>query len=782
MWEQSCPLLGFPLPNDRLLSSITNKDLFQQTGVAIGSRLHKIGVNLIVDPSLNPKNEAYSIYGKYLAQGYFTEGIIPVYASFGENTTEPGALILDYQAPLLLKKKFDYSAVNIHKMRKQGVDNLVLVREPEGYTNEWMLHALTAGADMVITSSNPEEIIKNIKKWIRGGKLSAKDLDKKYDRVMSRKFGSAQPYLEQSKYLDQPNDAFLVHQMQTAAIALTKNKNNLLPFRHLDTLDIALIANETFPEFSRYNRKYGYQFEFQEVPSASRGFDVIVASVGENTTAEEIIKLEALSTKTAVVIVAMGVEDLKRLSSFDYVIVSSIANPEIQKFMPQVLYGATSPKGQWIGELPSSFHSKLTFDALQRLAYTDALEANMDPKTLSKIDGIVAEAIQKGATPGAQVLVARNGKVVYDKSFGYYSYQQEKAVDESTIYDLASVTKVLATLQTVMFMSEKGIININEPLSKYLPELKGSNKEGLVIKEILLHQAGLRPWLPFWQETMDRDELSDEYYRPYHEEEFPLQVSNGMYASTAIRDSVWHWIIDSRLMRKKPGESYGYRYSDMGFYMMHQLAERMLNQPLNEFVSQNLYDPLGMTTTSYLPLCKFDIDEIAPTALDAYFRKQLIAGLVHDEGAAMFGGVAGHSGLFSNSNDIAKLLQMLLWKGEYGGLNYYKKETIELFSEKQVKENRRGLGWDKPNVASWKSPTSEYASAKTFGHTGFTGTAVWVDPEFDLIYVFLSNRINPDAENTKLMKLNIRSRIQDVIYKSIFELDQYKVFKITPEP
>lgn len=264
-----------------------------------------------------------------------------------------------------------------------------------------------------------------------------------------------------------------------------------------------------------------------------------------------------------------------------------------------------------------------------------------------------------------------------------------------------------------------------------------------------------------------------EYYSTEKNEKYPWEVADKLYATNVMKDSLWQWIIHSKIREKPKRTPYDYRYSDMGFYILHHLAEKKFNQPMEDFLNQNLYEPLGAYHTGYLPLKKFPKNQIAPTEYDTLFRKSLLTGYVHDQGAAMHGGVAGHAGLFGTANDMAKIGQMLLQKGEYGGYRYYKPETVTLFTQKQYESSRRGLGWDKPVQSTWASPTSIYASPQTFGHTGFTGTCIWVDPEFELVYIFLSNRVHPDMNNNKLISENIRSRIQDTIYQSIFGYSQY---------
>jgi CubicO group peptidase (beta-lactamase class C family) len=295
----------------------------------------------------------------------------------------------------------------------------------------------------------------------------------------------------------------------------------------------------------------------------------------------------------------------------------------------------------------------------------------------------------------------------------------------------------------------------------------------MTLRNILTHQAGLLPYIPFWKQTNDFFGNYSDFYSSQESKKYPNQLSSALYGHEVLDDSVYQWVIESDLLDKPRWQkNYDYRYSDMGYYLMQKICERMLNLSYQEFLSENIYHPLGMNTMCYLPLCNFPQNRIAPTEDDPYFRSDLIHGWVHDQGAAMIGGVAGHAGLFSNAMDLAILMQMNLWDGAYGGTRYFSKGTVPYFTKKQYDDNRRGLGWDKPVEEEGPSPTSHYSSPLTFGHTGFTGTAAWADPEFGLVFIFLSNRIHPDASNRKLISSNIRTRIMDVIYQSIFEFEE----------
>jgi CubicO group peptidase (beta-lactamase class C family) len=324
-----------------------------------------------------------------------------------------------------------------------------------------------------------------------------------------------------------------------------------------------------------------------------------------------------------------------------------------------------------------------------------------------------------------------------------------------------------------MFLYEKGVLDIYKKASYYLPELANSNKKDIIIKDILVHQAGLTPFVPFWIQTVKNSDFLPQYYSREKSEMYPLQIAPNLYGIKSLRDSLWSWSIKSKVREKPPRTPYSYVYSDVGLYILFHLNEKLLNQPQEEFLQQNIYEPLGASTMGYLPLERFSPSRIVPTELDTLFRKSLLLGTAHDEGAAMLGGVAGHAGLFSDALDLTKLGQMLLQNGYYGGQQYFKPQTVQYFATRQFESGRRGLGWDKPVQSEWNSPTSILASPLTFGHTGFTGTCIWIDPEFELVYVFLSNRVYPNRSNNKLSAMNIRSRIQDTIYKSIFSYGQY---------
>lgn len=383
------------------------------------------------------------------------------------------------------------------------------------------------------------------------------------------------------------------------------------------------------------------------------------------------------------------------------------------------------------------------------------------------VDSIANDAIAQHAFPGCVVLAAKDGKIVYHKAFGQYQYESSGPVTLESIFDLASVTKISATTVAIMKLYEEGKVGLTKKLGQYLPWVRGTNKANLLVKDILLHQAGLIPYIQFYRETLNPTTgLPDpSIYASIYSAQFPLRVANGMYIRSDWRDT-----LRSRILQSKLGAKNNYVYSDLDFIFLGNIVEAVTRMPLDRYLQDSFYNRMNMVTTGFHPLARFSKEKIVPTENDNFFRQQLLQGDVHDEGASMFGEVAGHAGLFSDAYDLAKLYQMLLNGGELNGKRFLKLETIRLFTAYQSRVSRRGYGYDKPekdNAKRREAYPSELASPQTFGHTGYTGTCVWADPKSNIIFVFLSNRVYPSRENPVFARLNVRSKIQDAIYRAL---------------
>ena len=374
------------------------------------------------------------------------------------------------------------------------------------------------------------------------------------------------------------------------------------------------------------------------------------------------------------------------------------------------------------------------------------------------------EAIADRATPGCVVLVARHGKVVFHEAYGHHTYARRRSVSPDDIYDLASITKISATTIALMDLVQKGILDLDKTLGYYLPELQGTNKDHLSLREILAHRAALKPWIPFYAETLDKRgrRLSD-LYRSTAGGAYQVQVAPNIFMHETYIDSIWHSIDVSELRANN-----NYRYSDLGFYYLAKLVEKASGSTLDQYVADQFYRSLGLYNIDFNPRERFSLRRIPPTEVDNYWRKQAVHGYVHDMGAAMLGGVSGHAGLFGNAHDLAVIGQMLIQNGVYGNEVYLTSDVIEEFASRFPGESRRGLGFDMKQLNPARSLNmANSASSKAFGHLGFTGTSIWIDPAEELVFIFLSNRTYPSMRNNKLNRDSYRTRMQEVAYRSI---------------
>ena len=592
------------------------------------------------------------------------------------------------------------------------------------------------------------------------------------------------------------SDQILKQHIAEQSITVVKNDINFIPLKNPGSYRIASLAIGTKiePEFQNMMRNYckasyfhasfwSKDTEWQKLRDTFKSFDIIVVSIhnvsNKHTDTygmgdKAIAFINSINNTKPVILINMGTPyALKFFPKFSSIVEGYQDDKSFQDAAAEALFGAIGTHGALPVTACTEYCADLgkTSKGLGRLRYTKPEEAGMASETLDKIDTIVKHAIKDHDMPGCQVLVAKDNKVVYDKSFGNQVYNGADPVTGYDLYDIASVTKVAATTLAVMKLYEQGKINPSATLDNYLPELKNTNKGDLQVKEVMTHQAGLSSWIPFYKNTLLPGAKPDTLlYCSWPNETYPIRVADSLFLNKKYEDSIYNIIIRSPL--KDRGK---YEYSDLGFILMQRVVERITGTTLDKYVDSVFYKPLGLSTMTYKPREKFPLSVIIPTEQDTYFRHQLVHGDVHDPAAAMLGGVSGNAGVFSNANDLAILLQMMLNGGQYAGIKYLKPETIKLFTSRQYPTNRRGLGWDRPAKGSSLSPASQYASDDAYGHTGFTGTCIWADPQSGLIYVFLSNRVYPSAANNNLLKMNIRTDIHDAIYRSFL----YNYCKIT---
>ena len=390
--------------------------------------------------------------------------------------------------------------------------------------------------------------------------------------------------------------------------------------------------------------------------------------------------------------------------------------------------------------------------------------AEMDPKYEHRLDSVAKSGIRNGAYPGCQIVVMKDGNVVYDKCFGNFTYGGGHKVQADDLYDIASCTKIFASTLAVMKLYDDGLIDLNKTLADFFPYLKGKAHGKLKLIDIMTHQAGLKAWVPFYKVTVNENGPMPEFYSDEMDESHTIRVAENLFLVNDYVDQIFDSVAKTPLGKKK------YLYSDMGFYYMPKIVKLITNQSIQDYLNEKFYFPMNLSHICYQPLQHFTRDQIAPTENDTVFRRQLIWGDVHDQAAAMFGGVSGHAGLFSNARDLAVLMQMFLDEGTYQGVQYLKPETVRYFTKAPFaasNDNRRGIGFDKlPINKKGTCTASKLGSMKGYGHTGFTGTFVWADPENKTVIVFLSNRVYPDAEPNKLVRQGTRTALHDILYEA----------------
>lgn len=695
------------------------------------------------------------------------------------------------------------------------------------------VRALLAGNDVLEFTLDVPKAIEAIKRALATGRLKESDIDEHCRRILIAKSWmkiTERSFVETENLyadLNTPEARNLNRKLIQASITVVKDKNSQLPFQKLDTKKFAVVS-----------LKSGTSYFVNKLQKQTTVKQFVVPATGDYKAMESVLlkTLQELKSYDVVILDVQGtssypskkygitkpmVDIVGRIAKENNVVMVMHANPYaldyfsavlpdvesivvsydfkrmVQEITPEVLFGALPASGH----LPVSAAgfpagTSVSYGSIERLRFGEPVEVGMDEHVLEGIDSVVNLFMDYGAMPGCEVLVAKNGVVVYEKAFGKYSYSSKDSVSPQTIYDLASVTKSAATAVSLMKLYDEKKFDLDKTLGDYLPYVHGTDKDTLVMRNILTHQAQLKPSVAtiptfiknYYSRGMKSRTRSSEYpymidYQLYMKRDFQyvdgafsskkddvhsIELCEDLYMNNAYRDTVFRLIVESPLVPRKEVV-----YSDLGFYLMTDIIKNISGESLDDYTKHNFYSKLGASTLGYLPLRTFASSEIAPTENDEFFRKRLLQGNVHDRGAAILGGVSGHAGLFSNAYDLAKLLQMLLNGGHYGGETFIDSSTIQLFTSCPFCDsgNRKGLGFDKPEMDVNKiDPTCRCTSPKSYGHTGFTGTLFWVDPDESLIYIFLSNRVNrmtPDAKNTMLGDSAVRPRIQRVIYNAI---------------
>lgn len=676
--------------------------------------------------------------------------------------------------------------------------------------------ALIAGNDMVLAPRNLKRELDGVLKAVKEGKITEDEINEKCRKVLTYKYAfglDRRPVVAKEGVMARINKSYandLMNRIKTFAVTVIKDSDEMLP---LDlslsgtvVLNVSSTLSETYPFYNQINDTYpvtwlhanldSLQYLKKKITPAQR---IIVAVYTSKVDKYKKVLAELAKGKPTILICFNSHKVLQKLDDVvaqsSAVVLAHSDDKPVQKFVAEMLLGNKRVDGRLSVDYNDEYKAGLgvVVDPDKPRRYKPE-EFGMDSKGLARIDSIAMYGIENGAYPGCHVLVWKNGYPVYNKCFGTHTYESDRKVKENDLYDLASLTKTTATMLAVMKLYDDGKLNLTDKISNYVPEMKSTNKENITIQELLYHESGLPAYLPFYKKAIDTKSCKGGMYKKYKDANHSVKVANNLYICTNY-SFLPEWVSDKETseyslkvsdnmyikpefksvilkeIADTPLKGHSYRYSCLNFMLLKEAVENISGMPMDEFLEENFYKPMGLVHTMYNPLKRYSKDEIIPTVKEDFLRKGPVHGYVHDEAAAMLGGVSGNAGLYSTAKEVATIYQMLLDKGVMGDRRYLTRATCELFLTMKSKNSRRGLGFDKPDK---EKPENGYCAPETpasvFGHTGFTGTCAWADPDNDLVFVFLCNRIYPNpCDRKNLMKLKIRPAIQQAIYQAIMK-------------
>jgi beta-glucosidase-like glycosyl hydrolase/CubicO group peptidase (beta-lactamase class C family) len=741
-------------------------------------------------PTINFSKERIDLVELYPFKRMFDEGLASVMVghlnipSLETRPDYPSSLSYNVVTNLLQKELGFNGLIFTDALAMKGASNFMEAGDID-------LAAFMAGNDILLCSENVPLAIEKIKLAYAQGRVSEERLAHSVKKILHYKYKAGlnkpKPIETMNLYQDlnkSENDA-LQYQLFENAITVLNNKIEVLPLKNLNQkIAYVKLGDDDNSAFLSTLKKYT---EITEVSASTidslnlklKEFDTVIigfhksdlAWKNHDFTINELLWLQEITKNNKVILdVFTKPYSLLPITNFDDIegLVVSYQNSTISQIVSaELIFGAIETKGKLPVSINSFFkvNDGLSTQKLDRLGFTAPENEGMNPLILQQIDAYAQKAIDGKMTPGAQVVVARNGKVIFQKSYGYQTYDKQKPVTNTDLYDLASITKMVATLPNVMQLYDQNKVHLDTKLGEMLPFLKKSNKKDIVFKNLLSHYAGLQAWIPFYKGTLDNNNRpSEKYYRKTFDAQHTRQVADSIFIRNDYHDTIMKIIAKSPLSSKIE-----YKYSDLTFILLKEYVEKATHKKLNVLVQDNFYKSLGMNYTLFNPLQKFDKSDIAPTEIDNYYRHQTLQGYVHDMGAALEGGVSGHAGLFSNAMDVAKMMQLYLQKGSYGNERYFSEKTFDTFNTCYFCSEgvNRGLGFDKR--IGKDGSTCACVSPASFGHTGFTGNMAWADPETGIVYVFLSNRTFPTYVENALSKEKIREDIQQVIQNAILK-------------
>lgn len=668
------------------------------------------------------------------------------------------------------------------------------------------VEALKAGADVLLNPEMPVQDFKQVVKAVKKNVISKKDIEMRCRKVLAYKYAfgvqDCKPVRNEGikEIIEAPQAYATAQKIANSAITLVQDKHNLIPVKDVKPKSIAIVnIGGNGAEFEEYCHKYAdvdiYNTAYHT--KALKKYDTVIAAVykSNQSASHQLSTLKKLPNVIEVFFVnPYKISPMKGSISGGAAVIFAYDDTEnLQSAAAQAIFGGIEIKGRCPVDIKGLIKSGEGLSREKnRLGYSSAVAEGLNGNLDNRLDSLITYAIDKGAFPGCQLLVAKNGNVIFDKAYGYQSFGSKYPVTNNTLYDLASVSKATGTLPGVMKAYDLGLFNLNDTASKYIPGLRSTNKSDVTIKQLLFHESGIQPSLNMFYLMMDSTtytgklidnkpsdanpiliqegaygnataQLRRDITSPVKTKQFNIEAAKGLYVGKITYDTIMSRIYNSPLRKDK-----SYAYSCLNFCLLMDLEQHVTGISHDKWIQDSVFNLLGCYRTCYQPLNRFKNTEIASTEKDTYMRKQTLCGYVHDELANFSGGVQGNAGLFSNAEDLAKLCQMWLFGGTYGGNRILSPETVKLFTTTKSPTCRRGLGFDKPDKTNSNySPTCAEATAGTYGHLGFTGTVFWVDPENDIIFIFLCNRVNPTRDNEAFDEVNIRPRLFQMVYQAM---------------
>ncbi len=692
----------------------------------------------------------------------------------------------------LLKEKLGFKGlVFTDAMTMKGVTQYLS-------SGEAAVKAILSGNDIILLPENLLPALDEVKTAVNKKQISIELLNAKCRKILRYKYMLGLSDIAEIEVyriierLNTPKSYLLNRQLTEASVTVLKNRNNILPLQRLDTLKLASLSfgTDSISPFQKMLSNYTEVVHFNLPKDATtvqvastykelNKYNLILVGIheifsrprkdiGYNVEVSEFINDLAKNNSTVIV----SFRNAYTLNYFEEInkstaLLTTYQDSEIsQEVAAQLIFGAIGAKGKLPVTINKHFKlgDGLTTRGELRLKYTIPEEVGIDSKKLkSRLNSIITSAISASAFPGCQLLIAKENKVIFYDAFGFHTYNNKQKVKKEDLYDFASVTKITGPLPALMKLHDEKKFNLDAPLKLYWPDFKWSNKANIDWRNVLAHNAKLKAWIPYWRSTIKKNrKFKRRTLKADSSKQYLIKITDQLFGHKNYKKKIYRAIKKTPLNKKE-----GYLYSGLSFYLYPEIIKNISTEGYESYLKRNFYRPLGATSLTYNPLRFYAKNNIVPTELDTFFRQEQIHGRVHDEGAIMMGGVSGNAGLFGNINDLAKLMQMYLNLGAYGGHQYITKATFIKFTSCQYceKGNRRGLGFDKPRL---KNPEKGYvakdASGFSFGHSGYTGTMVWADPKNGLLFILLSNRVYPTRENNKLYKMNIRPRLHQVMY------------------